>query len=225
MVDEANRVPEPDMWNVLGNDNPAALVMIGDEKQLPTTRDEQARAKWFVNLLHFWLCCRLIVLGHTCVWLNVQQRMVEMIGDMASTLFDYEKMFTNGRDTLLDRRPRATEVKKYFRKHYNVNSPQLQLKVAGESLKDQTQSQFNRINVSVLFLAIEMIAEGVLRPEDIAILTFYRAQWKLYRQQLQPRYPCCERFRSRQWIPCRVLKRLAYFSMSSQISGSWLLSD
>ena len=46
VVDEANRVPEPDMWNVLGNDNPAALVMIGDEKQLPTTRDEQARVKW-----------------------------------------------------------------------------------------------------------------------------------------------------------------------------------
>ncbi|MCJ1271107.1 hypothetical protein MMC22_011006 [Lobaria immixta] len=182
VVEEANRVPEPDMWNVLGNDNPAALVMIGDEKQLPTTRDEQAGAKW--------LCqppALLAVLSSDRTGPHLR-RMVEMIGDMASTLFDYEKMFTNGRDTLLDRRPRATEVKKYFRRHYNVNSPLLQLKVAGESLKDQTPSQFNRINVSVVLSpAMDMIAEGVLRPEDITILTFYRTQWKLYRQQLQPR--------------------------------------
>lgn len=43
-----------------------------------------------------------------------------MIGDMASHLF-VEKMIQNGPDTLVDRRARSVDVRRYFRKTYNVN--------------------------------------------------------------------------------------------------------
>lgn len=47
--------PEPNMWNVLGNYNPAALVMIGNKKQLPPLVMSKPENNDFVNLLHFLL--------------------------------------------------------------------------------------------------------------------------------------------------------------------------
>ena len=128
----------------------------------------------FVNFLHFLLFSWLIVLGHICVWLNVQQRMVEMIDGIASHLF-YKNIIQNSLDTLVDYCAYLIDVKRYFHKTHNVNSPLLQLKIVGESLKDQTQLQFNRININVILsLAINMITRSALCSEDLTIFTFYR---------------------------------------------------
>lgn len=124
VVNKANQVPKPNMWNVLGNYNSAALVMIKDEKQLPLLMISKPENNGFVNLLHLLLFSWLIVLSHICVWFNVQQQMVETIGGIAPHLF-YKNMIQNSPDTLVDHCACSVDVKRYFCKAYNMNSPLL----------------------------------------------------------------------------------------------------
>ena len=60
------------------------------------------------------------------------------------------------------------------------------LKVRGQSHRDNTQSLYNPSNAAiVLNLAIEIIDGAVVNAAQLTILTFYRAQYKLYRQGLR----------------------------------------
>lgn len=87
VVDEANRVTELDMCNILGNYDPATLLLIGDEKQLPPVVQSKREENGVGNLLHLSLFRRLVILDHTCVLLRVQYRMVDVISDMIFSRF------------------------------------------------------------------------------------------------------------------------------------------
>lgn len=115
--------------------------------------------------------------------------MVDAIGSMISDIF-YAGKTVNGQDTLMGCRIRSRAIQKYFQKRFKVNSPLMPLKTKGESQRDQTRLQFNPTNMAVVIkLAIHVIIAGVLKPDEITILTFYRAQRKLYRQQLRSLSP------------------------------------
>lgn len=55
MVNKANQVTKPDIWNIFRNHNPAALFMIGNKKQLSPIIISKRKQNLFVNMLHLFL--------------------------------------------------------------------------------------------------------------------------------------------------------------------------
>jgi hypothetical protein len=98
IVDEATRVIEPDMWNLLGNYHKNPLILVGDENQLRPVVLSTVEENGFVNPLRLSLFQRLKMLGHPSIMLNIQYRMNTLIGSMVSKLF-YADQLINGLGT------------------------------------------------------------------------------------------------------------------------------
>jgi hypothetical protein len=57
------------------------------------------------------------------------------------------------------------------------------LDVEGYKQRHNSKSSFNLLNVSVVMnLALDLINKNIINPEQLVILTCYRAQYKIYRQ-------------------------------------------
>jgi hypothetical protein len=60
------------------------------------------------------------------------------------------------------------------------------LDVEGYKQRDKSKSSFNLLHVSVVMnLALDLINKKIIKPEQLVILTCYRAQYKIYRQALR----------------------------------------
>lgn len=185
VVDEASRLLEADSWNLLGNYNKTPLIMIGDENQLRPVVASTSENNGFLYSMQVSLFHRLKLLGHPSVLLNVQYRMLDVIGNMVSDLF-YARKLTNGSGTDLASRPVSQAILRYVQGRWKIGSPMVGLDVKGHREKDSTKSSVNFVNVSVVMnLALDMIGKEIVAPAQLVILTFYRAQYKIYRQALR----------------------------------------
>lgn len=184
------------MWNILGNYSQIPLVMVGDKAQLPPVVLSHNKTKGFSSPLRMSLFQRLNLMGQPSVLLNEQYRMVDVMGSMVLTLF-YSSQLTNAPGTNVRDRPRSQQIVKYLHTVYNVNSPFLLLQVHGTTLQDANKSKYNVESASAaLTLGLDMIDKKVIQPQDLLIMTSYRAQFRLYRQPIrtlalqEPTWPC-----------------------------------
>ena len=73
-------------------------------------------------------------------------------------------------------RPLSRQISKFLTKKFDVNLPLMLYANKGVTEEDLTNSQFNISNASmVLNLMVSMIEEGVVRPSEVVVMTFYRA--------------------------------------------------
>ena len=184
VVDETIRAIEPDIWNLLEHYVRVLLIMIGDAKQFRPTVVNTHQNKGFVKNLQVSYFERLKLPGHPSVMLTEQYRMVEPIGAMISTLFHEDKLM-NGEGTAVADRQISSNLTNYFKRHYGIASPLMILSVRGK-LEHNNRSMYNRINASEgLNIVMNLIDSGTLEADDVTILTFYRAQRRLYLQSLE----------------------------------------
>ena len=185
VIDEATRAVEPDMWNILGHYPSAALLMVGDEAQLPPVVLSDNKDNGFSSPLRMSLFLRLKLLGIPSVLLHEQYRMVEDIGSMVSNVF-YHGQLTNGPGTKLQDRSLLQDIAEYFDTAYGVKSPLLLLDVDGTTSHDANKLRYNSRSASAaLNLGLDMIRKGVLQPGQLLIMTSYWAQYTLYRSAVR----------------------------------------
>lgn len=111
--------------------------------------------------------------------------MCKPIGSMVSKLF-YGEELRHAPSTELVNRPLSRQITQFLSQKYDVNSPLMIYAIKGVTQEDHTKSQYNIANASlVLNLMIKMIEEGVVKPSEVVIMTFYRAQLKIYQQALR----------------------------------------
>ena len=159
--------------------------MIGNEAQLfpVVISDEHNNGFW--RPLRLSLFQRLKMLGQPLILLNKQYRMVSQIGSMVSSLF-YAGKLVSGPGTAIGVRPGLRQIAGYFRSVYDIDSPLMLLEVSGTVSSNASKSRSNSQNASAaLNLGINMINKGKIQPQDLLIITSYRAQYRLYRQLIQ----------------------------------------
>jgi hypothetical protein len=185
IVDEASRSLEADTWNVLANYAKTPLILIGDEAQLRPVVLSTPDNNGFVYPMKMSLFHRLKLLRHPSVMLRVQYRMVDIMGSMISDLF-YDGKLVNGPGTDIPSRPLTQAIMQYVQDRWRVQSPIVLLNVEGNKQRDSTKSSYNLANASVVMhLVVDLLDKGIVTPAQLLVMTFYRAQFKIYRQALR----------------------------------------
>ncbi len=124
-------------------------------------------------------------MNQSSMFFNVQYRMINVIDFMILKLF-YANQVTNDERTFIVDRSLSRAIINYFMKTYNVSFSVMLLQVKEKILKNSTHSLYNLINAStILNLMIKMIERNVMQFREMFIISFYRAQFKFYKQILR----------------------------------------
>jgi superfamily I DNA and/or RNA helicase len=138
-----------------------------------------------VSSLRMSLFYRFKLLRQLSMLLNIQYRMIDVIESMISKLF-YANQISNDEEIVVVNRLLSQAIINYFSKFYSISTSIMLLQVEEKTLKDSTHSLYNLINAStILNMIIKMIEQKIVQSCEVFIITFYRAQYRLYRQTLR----------------------------------------
>lgn len=195
IIDETTQAVEPDcLIPVKGNIK--ALILVGDEKQLPPTVLSSLEENEFHEQLTVSLFDRLKTCGLKTVILNQQYRMISQLTEhLNRTVYD-SKVVNKIR---LEDRPLAQLFRSWVQARYSLATNLLWLDVPnGETARDSTMSSFNEANVDCAHATVqELVAQG-FNTDDIAIITPYNAQRRLYETRVKVPVHTVDSFQGRE---------------------------
>lgn len=116
------------------------------------------------------------------IFLNTKYRMVAPISNMISQLL-YANQLEHDLGIAISRRPlyRYIRITESFQQQFEVNSTLMLYAIKGKPDEDNSRSCYNIINANmILNLVVYMIEKGFVQAQELVIMTFYRAQWKIY---------------------------------------------
>lgn len=172
LVDEASQATEPAILVPICN-GCKILVLVGDDKQLPPTvksKEAQELCKTTFS--------RLRLAGETVYLLDIQYRMHPAIAEFPAREF-YEQQLKNGVSEQERRDPQGFCWPKAGR-------PLAFVEMANDARETGGRSKSNKKEVMVVKRIIkDLLAAGDLKSDDIGVVTPYKAQVKLLKEEMQ----------------------------------------
>ncbi|KAJ5618688.1 hypothetical protein N7528_006799 [Penicillium herquei] len=205
VVDEANQISEPRLWPLLAsythanNEQFKAMVLIGDQEQLPPTVMARKDKCFFRDQLQMSLFTRMQKNGLSLPALCQQRRMHRDIADCPRTLSYGDRLATHlSTRHMVNLSTRhfvnkgALHVRRLNAALFKIHSNLVVIdNKSGRQQKDPaTGSSFNEENVQVVIALVEKLltseAAGgpAIQPDRICVLTFYAAQEELIWEEM-----------------------------------------
>jgi hypothetical protein len=120
--------------------------------------------------------------------LREQNRMVAGIFYLPSALFYNRKLRDNPNTTALEGRPKAASFNAYIARDFGrpeSDVPRIFVNFPGTVCGKYSSSRLNFRTISVPPILAESMIERGAAPNDVAIITFYKTQYRVYMRALR----------------------------------------
>jgi superfamily I DNA and/or RNA helicase len=195
VVDEAGKAMDADVIVPMAFYLPRVLVLVGDERQLRPTVISRRFENCFAEQLSYSLMARLKKLGALTAFLSEQHRMTAGLVELPSQLFYNGRLKDDLTSTAIQGRPRAQWFVDFAHRRLGLRRndvPRVFVDLDESECERKGESKYNKHHAGYLLNLVELMLEDGARPDEIAVATFYQAQYDLYRaafRTMQLRHP------------------------------------
>lgn len=174
IVDEAARVPEPQMLSLYMAYPLAGKIFVGDHRQLGPVVQGEAKFGCFIDQMKMSFFERIVRNGTPTALFNVQYRAVQDVSNLWNTLF-YDRKVKSV--VTLSNRPVARSIREFNKARFGIERNTVLINTPGTNTKlDYAKSRYNndylRIGCNLAVDLMDMFGDNA----SLTYLSGYRAQ-------------------------------------------------